>query len=51
MQYPGLEDQMTLDTSTMSFISKYIAWVSTEFLETESYLSRNIDVAFLSYRL
>ncbi|XP_059451676.1 uncharacterized protein LOC132182448 isoform X1 [Corylus avellana] len=45
VQYPGLEQQMKLDTSTMSFISKYIAWLFpdyrfewlvTEFAETIS---------------
>jgi hypothetical protein len=34
----------------MSFISKYIAWVRTEFLETDGYLSHNIDVAFVLFR-
>lgn len=34
VQYPGLEDQMKLDTGTMSFLSESIAWVRIEFLDT-----------------
>ncbi|XP_050270103.1 uncharacterized protein LOC126714139 isoform X1 [Quercus robur] len=31
VQYPGLEDLMKLDTSTMSFLSKSIAWLLPEY--------------------
>ncbi|GMY24758.1 uncharacterized aarF domain-containing protein kinase 1, partial [Fagus crenata] len=31
VQYPGLEDQMKLDTGTMSFLSESIAWLLPEY--------------------
>lgn len=49
VQYPGLEQQMRIDITTMSFLSKSIAWVFPEYrfdwmvLEFEKAISSELD--------
>ncbi|KAI3946192.1 hypothetical protein MKW98_008785 [Papaver atlanticum] len=51
VQYPGLEQQMRIDITTMSFLSKSIAWVFPEYrfdwmvLEFEKAISSELDFA------